>query len=268
MISTYNYTEIVNAYQKIGIRKGSTVSLKTDLRWLGPFNGDDQREILQAHFSALSEIIDLSAGTLVFPTGSPSLCNTDTVFDLAHTPSEVGLLTEFIRKQPGVVRSFHPFISYTAIGKDAEKICQNVSRHAFGPETPHKRLVDHNALEVSIGLHPIYSCTLVHHVELVMGVPYRYVKEFKHPVMRDGKICMEPFYMYVWYRECNVEKDENNKIFKHFKDCGHKIDEAKLGRGKIYAYSLKEFYNSTIQLFKTDIFAWLKSEPEVKPYRE
>ena len=33
----YNYYDIKNAYEKIGVSKGMTVALKTDLRFLGPY---------------------------------------------------------------------------------------------------------------------------------------------------------------------------------------------------------------------------------------
>ncbi|MFC1856979.1 AAC(3) family N-acetyltransferase [Thermodesulfobacteriota bacterium] len=264
----YTYNDILEAYRSLGITKGSIVSLKTDLRWLGPFEHPDPAMILNAHFDALCELVDLAVGTIVVPTGCTSLCNTDKIFNPDETPSEVGALTEFIRKQQGAVRSFHPFVSYAAIGKDAEAICGDAARHAFGPETPHKRLVDMNALEISIGLHPMKTCSLVHHIELVMGVPYRYVKEFVHPVLRDGILRREPFYMYVWYRDCDIFRDDNKKIFDHFIKSGNKIKQASLGSGNIYSYQLASFYKSTIQLFKQDIYAWLEREPTKKPYQK
>ena len=95
----YNYYDIKNAYEKVGVSKGMTVSLKTDLRFLGPYESNSQNDLLAAHFNVLADLVDLSAGTIVVSTATFSLCNTDNVFDILNTPSEMGSLTEFIRKK-------------------------------------------------------------------------------------------------------------------------------------------------------------------------
>ena len=62
----------------------------------------------------------LSAGTLVMPTGhheSTSLPNS--IFDIEHTPSGEGELSEMFRTLPGVVRSGHPAGSLAALGANA-----------------------------------------------------------------------------------------------------------------------------------------------------
>ena len=87
---------------------------------MGLFDTDSFDNILRAHFNVLSDLIDFSIGTLVVPTSSTNLCNTTIPFDINKTPSERGVLSEFIRQVPSAVRSFHPFYSYAAIGRDAD----------------------------------------------------------------------------------------------------------------------------------------------------
>ena len=175
----YDYNDIKKSYKELGISKGMVISLKTDLRMLGPFNHKNQRESLVAHFNALADLIDLSEGTIVVCTASLSLCNTDTVFDKNNTPSEMGSLTEFIRTRQSAIRSFHPFASYSAIGKHANYICNNTSRHSYGAATPKERLLELNAKYLFLGLKPPEATTVIHHTEMVMGVPYRYIKELR-----------------------------------------------------------------------------------------
>ena len=216
----YNIQDIETAYRAAGIGKGRTVLLKTDLRLLGLFDTDSFDNILRAHFNVLSDLIDFSIGTLVVPTSSTNLCNTTIPFDINKTPSERGVLSEFIRQVPSAVRSFHPFYSYAAIGRDADQITSNVSRHAFGLETPKDRLIAADALCVSVGLPARLTCSTVHHVEMQMGVPYRYSKEYLHPVIRNQQISDEPYYMYVYYRDCDIKRNRNTKIFQEFFDQG------------------------------------------------
>ena len=264
----YNYKDIKNAYKEIGVERGRTVLLKTDLRYLGAYDHQDRDEVLSAHYNVLSDLLDLNEGTLVVATGSTSLCNTDMPFDLEKTSSEYGVLTEYIRKRKEAVRSFHPFLSYTAIGKHAKAICDDVSRHSFGPETPKARMLGLDTLYISIGLHPRMTCTVVHHIEMIMGVPYRYVKEFVHPVVRNNVIKKEPFYLHVWYKQCQIEKNKNEKIFNHFYKSGYELKKHVLGCGNVYSYSMVDFFNSTVKLFKDDIYVFLNKVPERNPYRE
>ena len=150
----YSYHDIRNAYIKIGVSRGMTILIKTDLRFLGTYDSNSQDDLLVAHFNAIADLVDLSAGTIVVSTASFSLCNTDKTFDIEKTPSEMGSLTEYVRTRPGSVRSFHPFASYAAIGKNANYICKKNSRNSVGPNSPKARLLELDAQYVSIGLSP------------------------------------------------------------------------------------------------------------------
>jgi aminoglycoside 3-N-acetyltransferase len=267
----YSFEQLKQAYKNLGVEKDKIVLVSGNLSYLMEFETPGKKEVLEAHFRALMELLG-EEGTLVVPTGNAStnskiqLCNTDICFSLKDTPSGMGVFSEYVRKKPGALRSFHPFVSYAAIGKYAKKICDDVSRHAFGPETPMERMINLDTLGISPGLHPRITTSIIHHIEMVMGVPYRYVKEFIHPVIRDGDVVREPFYMNVWYRECDHQSDEKKKIFKKFL-LKYTVNSEQVGEGDIYSYSLADFYKFTVQLLKEDIYIWLKEIPKVKPYR-
>ena len=256
----YTYNDIKKTYEKIGISKGMVISLKADLRFLGPYSNNSQNDMLEDHFNILADIVDLSEGTIVVTTATTSLCNSNNLFDIKNTPSEMGSLTEHIRNKLGAVRSFHPFNSYTAIGKHADYICTNNSRHCYGNNTPTARLLELDATQISIGLHPIETTSISHHVEMIMGVPYRYVKEFIHPVLREDNVNYEPFYMHLRYHELlnngQAEKGLESKVFPNFYKFGYKIREKSLGRGKIYLFSMNEFRVEKIsKTFSIDFFS-------------
>lgn len=263
----YNFDDIRQAYKNIGIAKGMTIVLKTDMRFLGPYKTNDQSKLLEDHFKVLSELIDLKKGTIVVSTATVSLCNTNTPFDLDKTQSEMGSLTEYIRTLKNSKRSFHPFNSYSAIGKNSGYLCDSFNRHSVGPNTPEAKLIELNAKYLSIGLHPKDTSTIIHHIEKTAGVPYRYIKEFFHPVIRNGKKINELFYLNVRHRESKVVMNLGKKVYPFFKKNGYKISEEKLGRGKIYLFSTREFYKSTIKLLEKDLYACLENIPKLKPYR-
>lgn len=264
---SYTFDDILAAYRAVGVSRGRCVLIKTDLRLLGPFADPARSAVLGAHLRALQELTDPAEGTLAVSTASHRLINTDTVFDPATTPSERGVFTEYLRKCPGAARSFHPFDSYAALGREAAAICDNAARHAYGPETPKARMIERDALCVTVGLPPRLASSTQHHVEQVMAVPYRYAKEYLHPVLRPEGVRIEPFYRLVWYRGCDLQRDRNTKIFRHFVECGNEIRTAPLGQGLVYSFSLRAFYDATTRLFRDDIYAWLERPPEKRPYR-
>ena len=264
----YSYKDIKKAYIEAGVTRGRVVLLKTDLRPLGPCSLAKRSEILEAHFNALADIIDLSQGTIVVSTASDSLYNTDIPFDIENTPSERGVLTEYIRSHPESVRSFHPFLSYTAIGAHSSQICRNVSRHAYGLETPKDRMLKLGALYLSVGLEPRLTCSYVHHLEMLMGVPYRYTKEFEHPVVRGDKVNRELFYSFLWYYGVDLERNVNINIFKNYQKMGYIINESPLGCGKVYGYNVVDFCDSTAKFLRDNIYGWLTVPPKKRPFRK
>jgi aminoglycoside 3-N-acetyltransferase len=59
-------------------------------------------------------------------------------FDVRHTPSEVGLITEIFRRTPNVLRSLHPTCSLCALGPLAKELTagHHVSRTGMSPDGP------------------------------------------------------------------------------------------------------------------------------------
>lgn len=265
---SYSFVDIKDAYAKAGVEKGRVVLVKTDLRYLGGYQESTGNAVLDAHFRALAELVDLEKGTLVVGTDSTSLCNTDIPYDPDRTPSELGVFTEYLRQRTGAVRSHHPFISHTAIGAHAEAICADVSRHAYGLGTAKAKMLELDALYLSVGREPGWTCSYVHHMELLMGVPYRYTKEFVHPVVQaDGAVQNELFYMYVYYRGLELQRNRNKKIFERFEDLGYEMNRANLGQGMVWGYDCKEFCKAAESLLKEDIYGWLNCPPVKRPYR-
>jgi aminoglycoside 3-N-acetyltransferase len=110
-------------------------------------------------------------GTLLMPTFSfrgrqSHYVDTHTHFDVQHTPSSVGVMTEVFRKMPGVVRSYHPTHSVAAWGRCAKDI---LSTHhlgsTFGVTSPFYRLREFDGLVVGLGRRYRYTFTITHVAE-------------------------------------------------------------------------------------------------------
>jgi aminoglycoside 3-N-acetyltransferase len=262
----YDYKDLLDLYRELGLDSGRVVYATGNFGRLGRYSQRDKEVLLQNHIDVIQEIIGVD-GTLVVPTHSWSLCNTDKIFDIDKTKSETGPFTEKVRTQNNSTRQFHPFSSLTAIGKRSQEICSNNSRHVFGWESPFQRMIDLNALYISVGQPMERSISLVHHIEFLMGVPYRYSKEFLHPCLIDGKIQLIEFYVYVTRNECDIVRDRNIKIMSKFRN-KFLVPKINIGRSFAESLSMKDFFNSTTKEFSKDIYIWLKNDPKVRPYRK
>lgn len=265
MAQFFTTEEIERGYRDLGVADGDLVYLTGNFGALGFHESRSKEGTIKAHFKALTKVVG-AQGTIIVPTHSFSLCNSSTPFDPDNSKSERGAFTEFVRQQTGAVRQFHPFASLTAFGARAEEICGRTTRHAYGPNTPYARLLEMNAWGVSVGMPPQRTCSMIHHLEQVMAVPYRYTKEFIHPVVREGVVREEPFYLFVTYRDCDLVRDRNEKLFKD-EELNASCVRAEVGFGQISGYRMKILERVAVRLMSEDPYHWLASPPTVRPYR-
>jgi aminoglycoside 3-N-acetyltransferase len=261
----YDTEDLANAFEALGAERGALVYVISAL-WRMPGFSGPANLAPYAFYDALRQVVG-EEGTIVVPAHSQNLCNTDVTFDLEKTPShDRGIFSEFVRLLPGARRSFHPFNSYAALGPLADALTADVSRHAYGPFSPEARMIEHGALVINIGMPP-NICTTVHHVEQVMNVPYRYTKEFMQPVARGGGVSVEPFYLYVWYREADLVRSQNKPLFKELRE---KIDirDVVVERGTMHSYRIDAFFEESLKIFKRSPYVWCAAEPTIRPWRK
>lgn len=99
-------------------------------------------------------------GTLLFPTNpNHGISSFDYLlgnptFNVRKTPSYIGLLTEFARRQPGAKRSLHPTKPVCAIGPLAHELThehQN-SPYPFDTCSPYYKLTEHAGKVIGLGV--------------------------------------------------------------------------------------------------------------------
>jgi len=128
---------IADDLRNLGIREGGVLLVHASLRSLGPVDGGAET-VICGLLDALGE-----HGTLLMPALSyESVGVHNPVFDLLHTPSCVGALTEYFRTRSGTLRSVHPTHSVCGIGPKAEELCQEhyLDTTPCGEHSPFSRL--------------------------------------------------------------------------------------------------------------------------------
>ena len=196
--------ELLVNFKKIKINKSKNIFVASNLKKISQIRL--KKEIkLNIIFNSLKKSIGRNWSIFV-PTATMNLCNKKDIFDVDNTPSkDMGSFSEYVRKKKNSVRSIHPYWSVTGIGQNA-KVLKKISKHAYGYGSPWSKMLDLDFLQVNIGIHPSRAVTLVHHVETIVGVPYRYSKSFNHNIKNKNKICEDRFYQSVFFNEVNSQK--------------------------------------------------------------
>jgi aminoglycoside 3-N-acetyltransferase len=137
--------------------------------------------VVQSLLDALNE-----ESTLLMPTSPVVTLQAEhhlEVFDVAHTPSRMGAITEIFRTAFAHARSAHPLEPVAAYGPKASAYCTGHHTDAtpYGPNSPWRKHMDWNGQILYIGTTLINSGTSLHAVEDAIGW-----KSFKFPVYLEN----------------------------------------------------------------------------------
>ena len=258
--------ELVECYKSIGIVHADTLYVTGNISKLGRAKIPKEEKLRGLHEALIGIIGD--KGSIFSPAASMNLCNTDIPFDLKATPShQMGPLAEYLRLLPNASRSLHPFWSISGSGVNAH-LLNKVSKHAYGIGSPWSILLDLSTRQVNFGLHPSKAVTLIHHIETLVGVPYRYNKEFLHPIVNGNEIIKQHFYLSVLYLNSDIEK--RIKLNEHFFEALDQkglLQETEHESGlKIWSFLMKDFYDIALPFFIDDIYTYLEQPPTKRPY--
>ncbi|HEY9479934.1 MAG TPA: DUF4910 domain-containing protein, partial [Gemmatimonadaceae bacterium] len=189
--TTFGRAQLTDALRRVGIAAGDSAFVHLDLAALGAMAGcasaDDAYALL---LGALREVLG-EDGTLLVPTYTFSFCRREE-FDVEHTPTAGGPWSptagflEYVRAQPGALRSRDPIHSVVALGPRAAELVGDVPPTCFGAGSVFERLVDAGAKVCVMGL-PLEEATIRHHFEESAGVPFRYRKLFTGQIIEGGQ---------------------------------------------------------------------------------
>ena len=177
---------MISDLKSLGVKENGFLLVHSSYKSLGS-EANDIDEVIAALKDALGP-----KGTLLFPALSYETINKDNpYFDIKNTPSCVGIIPEWFRKQPGVLRSMSPTHSVAAIGHRAKEIIKEheLDTTPVGPNSPFRKLRDLKGqiLMLGCGLKPNTS---IHGVEELVQTPYLFDEKSYtyHCTDWDGKI--------------------------------------------------------------------------------
>lgn len=166
---------IIDSLSNVGITHNDTIMLHSSLSKIG-FVEDGATTIINAFTKQLA-----SSGTLMMPAFPAIGFNydyliTNPVFDVNHTPSKMGIISETFRNKEGVLRSLHSTDSVCVFGKHADYLTQNHFNQLtpYNSNSPFYKLCQLKGKIILIGV-DLSSLTNLHTLEDA-------ITDFKYPV--------------------------------------------------------------------------------------
>ena len=170
------------------IKKGDCVYVVSDMLDLAKeYKSQGQKLVLNDVLDKLQELVG-EEGTLLIPTFNWDFCK-GVAFDYYKTPARTGALPKAALKRADFTRTAHPLYSFAVWGAHREELLQNNAPDAFGPGTIFEQMPKWDTKVLVIGLPALAGITYIHHVEQVVGVPYRYNKEFSADYTDAQGVC-------------------------------------------------------------------------------
>ncbi len=150
-------------------------------------------------------------GTLLIPTFNWDFCK-GIAFDYKRTPCRTGALGTAALNREDFVRTKHPIYSFAVWGKDRSWLFEQDEPNCFGENSIFDYMYRKDARALVIGLDAMDGLTFMHHVEQMVGVPFRYHKIFAADYTDwNGRTARKEYSMYV--RDLNMDAREQSKPF-------------------------------------------------------
>ena len=238
------FEKLVEGFRDLGVEQGDTLLVHSSYKSFGEVQGGPQT-VVRALEAALGP-----EGTLIMPTFNFDF-NKGMPWDVRTTPSKMGVLTEFVRKDPRAKRVFHPFYSFAILGKHAEMLGHLRYKSAYERDSVFGKLRDLDGKIMVIGLSYNDSMTFFHHIEQMEGVDYRFLKQFTGEVTDwDGRTYTDTFEMLVR----DIDKGVKTMVdpMGALMEKAGIIQSAKIGEADVKLMKANEVYEFTAREMKRD----------------
>lgn len=182
-MSAITAADITEVVRRLGAEAGDTLFAHAGMQGALRAEGESRQAKMDTVLAGLRGA--LQGGTLMLPTFSYSFCKGED-FDIARTPSTVGMLTEHFRTRDGVRRTAEPIFSTAIEGPVPQPWLDRLEavedKDCFGERSVFAYLWEIDALLLFFGV-GFEFCTYIYLVEQRQSVPYRWKKRFAGDVI-------------------------------------------------------------------------------------
>lgn len=208
-----------------------------------------RKEMLSSLYGVLEK---LKVNTLIFPTFTFSFCNNEN-FDIKNTPSKMGVLNEYVRKNIEGVRTSDPLLSVYIVGQtyDLSSISGDESI-GYGSTYDKLHKLGKKVKFLFFGADMKKCFTYTHYMEAIAAVPYRYNREFSGSIIdAQGNVHNNQKYkLYSSYGNCVL--NPKPIVYNEMLDRNY-LSMVDVGDGNICCFNEIDAHKVISDLFKKDI---------------
>lgn len=250
----FNKKNFFEVFKKIGIQKGDSVFLSTNLGILGVPDTNNKNYLLTTSrwvLSSLKEIIG-KEGNIFVPTYTYSFAKKK-LFDPKKTKADIGYFPNHFLKQKNIERSIDPMMSISGVGPNAKKILLKPYKESFGKNCIFERFLKIKNLKCChIGLGHNWI-PFIHYLDWLNKVPFRFNKTFSGYIKTNyGKKIIKWIFFARYLRKETVVN--GYKIGLKAKKKGL-YRKASIGKSIIYTINYSSFFKLAKKLTKNN--KWL-----------
>lgn len=208
---------------------------------------------------AVRAIVDRGI-TVAVPAFTFSFCS-GKPFDLSRSPSETGVLGDWLRELHGAVRGRHPIYSFVALGPLADELAACANATTFGKDSTFACFERHDARLVMAGCGFDY-CTQLHYYEEEFQVPYREYKTFEGTV--DEGSGASPGSAKMFVRSADKAAENNwSPVIDQLREQGA-VAEVPLWGGSLQSVSCSDLGRICRSLLSRDVLAMVHDVPRLR----
>lgn len=259
----YDRDDLVAALRAAGLRAGDCAFVSTSLGLLGVAAGATSMDGLCAlALSALQEVVG-EAGSILAPAYSYTIgrsrASEPALFDPGITPGEVGPFPEYLRRQPGALRSCDPMTSVVGLGAACAPLFADLPPTSYGEDCLFARMARWPAMKcVSIGLGSNWTA-FIHHADWLARVPFRYDKLF-HGLIRDDQGARDVWWMYAVPVRLDCAFANAHRLGRMAEEAGI-WHHAPVGRARVYGADYADYFRFARDALAAD--PWLLAQGPV-----
>jgi aminoglycoside 3-N-acetyltransferase len=179
---SYSEADLLGALRRLGVREGDDLMLHSAFAAQHGFRGSIE-ELTNVFIQAVGPRGNLLMVSLPYRGSSLQHLDRPKPFDVTRTPSMMGLVSEYFRRRPEVLRSLHPTHPVLARGPDAAWYTEGheTARFPCGPGTPFEKLVQRDAIVAFFNV-PFASFTFFHYLEHLLSAELPFTLYTDEPV--------------------------------------------------------------------------------------
>jgi aminoglycoside 3-N-acetyltransferase len=146
-----------------------------------------------------------------------------------------------------------------ALGPRAAEFLRDLPQDCFGVDSVYDRLIQTEAKMCNVGVGLRYA-TIVHHVEQMMGVPYRFKKPFRGQTMLKGTLDPQTwdFNVRVLVPNASVNLSRMEAMVRDRGVCA----SAEVGRGQVTTIYARDMWDLCSEGIKSDPWFLAEGPPE------